>query len=226
MATTKVEPVDMKLEVVVIGVSDVDRAKAFYEKLGWRLDADFAAGDDFRAVQLTPHNSPTSIIFGEGVTSAKPGSLQSLTLAVDDVDAARAELIVRGVKVSEVFHFAGGPFNDAVKSPRVNGRDAEGRSYYSFASFEDPDGNGWLLQEIQARFPGREWESTRASTKDVATLAELLHETEQHHGTYEKAHGKHNWWDWYAPYLSARLNGNDSEEAAAAAGRHMEKIEG
>jgi catechol 2,3-dioxygenase-like lactoylglutathione lyase family enzyme len=226
MATTKVEPVDMKLEVVVIGVSDVDRAKAFYEKLGWRLDADFAAGDDFRAVQLTPHNSPTSIIFGEGVTSAKPGSLQSLTLAVDDVDAARAELIVRGVKVSEVFHFAGGPFNDAVKSPRVNGRDAEGRSYYSFASFEDPDGNGWLLQEIQTRFPGREWESTRASTKDVATLAELLHETEQHHGSYEKTHGKHNWWDWYAPYLNARLNGNDSEEAAAAAGRHMEKIEG
>jgi catechol 2,3-dioxygenase-like lactoylglutathione lyase family enzyme len=221
MATTKVEPADMKLEVVVIGVSDVDRAKAFYEKLGWRLDADFAAGDDFRAVQLTPHNSPTSIIFGEGVTSAKPGSLQSLTLAVDDVDAARAKLIVRGVKVSEVFHFAGGPFNDAVKSPRVNGRDAEGRSYYSFASFEDPDGNGWLLQEIQTRFPGREWESTRASTKDVATLAELLHETEQHHGAYETTHGKHNWWDWYAPYLHARLNDSSPEEAALAADRYM-----
>ena len=224
MATTKDESVDMRLEVVVIGVSDVDRAKAFYEKLGWRLDGDFAAGDDFRVVQLTPHNSPTSIIFGKGVTSAKPGSVQSLTLAVDDVDAARAELIVRSVKVSEVFHFAGGPFNDAVKSPRVNGRDAEGRSYYSFASFEDPDGNGWLLQEIQTRFPGREWESTRASTKDVATLAELLHETEQHHGDYEKTHADHNWWDWYAPYFSARQNGSSPTEAAAAADRYMDEV--
>ena len=224
MATTKDESVDMRLEVVVIGVSDVDRAKAFYEKLGWRLDGDFAAGDDFRVVQLTPHNSPTSIIFGKGVTSAKPGSVQSLTLAVDDVDAARAELIVRSVKVSEVFHFAGGPFNDAVKSPRVNGRDAEGRSYYSFASFEDPDGNGWLLQEIQTRFPGREWESTRASTKNVATLAELLHETEQHHGSYEKTHGQHNWWDWYAPYFSARQNGSSPTEAAAAADRYMDEV--
>jgi len=224
MATTKDESVDMKLEVVVIGVSDVDRAKAFYEKLGWRLDGDFAAGDDFRVVQLTPHNSPTSIIFGKGVTSAKPGSVQSLTLAVDDVDAARAELVVRGVKVSEVFHFASGPFNDAVKSPRVNGRDAEGRSYYSFASFEDPDGNGWLLQEIQTRFPGREWESTRAATKDVATLAELLHETEQHHGEYEKTHADHNWWDWYAPYFSARQNGSSPTEAAAAADRYMDEV--
>jgi catechol 2,3-dioxygenase-like lactoylglutathione lyase family enzyme len=224
VATTKDESVDMRLEVVVIGVSDVDRAKAFYEKLGWRLDGDFAAGDDFRVVQLTPHNSPTSIIFGKGVTSAKPGSVQSLTLAVDDVDAARAELIVRSVKVSEVFHFAGGPFNDAVKSPRVNGRDAEGRSYYSFASFEDPDGNGWLLQEIQTRFPGREWESTRAATKDVATLAELLHETEQHHGEYEKTHADHNWWDWYAPYFSARQNGSSPTEAAAAADHYMDEI--
>ena len=173
MATTKVEPVDMKLEVVVIGVSDVDRAKAFYEKLGWRLDGDFAAGDDFRVVQLTPHNSPTSIIFGKGVTSAKPGSVQSLTLAVDDVDAARAELIVRSVKVSEVFHFAGGPFNDAVKSPRVNGRDAEGRSYYSFASFEDPDGNGWLLQEITKRLPGR-IDSAATTFNSVSDLSSAL----------------------------------------------------
>ena len=212
----------MKLEVVVIGVSDVDRAKAFYEKLGWRLDGDFAAGDDFRVVQMTPHNSPTSIIFGKGVTSAKPGSVQSLTLAVNDVDAARAELVVRGVKVSEVFHFASGPFNDAGKSPRVNGRDAEGRSYYSFASFEDPDGNGWLLQEIQTRFPGREWKSASAGKIDIATLAELLHETEQHHGSYEKTHGQHNWWDWYAPYFSARQNGSSPTEATAAADRYME----
>ena len=165
MATTKVakvEPVDMKLEVVVLGVSDVDRAKAFYEKLGWRLDADFATGDDFRVVQLTPHNSEASIIFGKGITSAKPGSADSLVLAVDDIDAARDDLIARGVDVSEVFHYAGGPFNNAGENPRVGGRDPQGRSYFSFASFEDPDGNGWLLQEIQTRLPGREWKLTRA----------------------------------------------------------------
>jgi catechol 2,3-dioxygenase-like lactoylglutathione lyase family enzyme len=140
METTKgaKESVDMKLEVVVLGVSDVDRAKAFYENLGWRLDADFATGDDFRVVQLTPHNSPASIIFGKGVTAAKPGSADSLTLAVNDVDAARAELIARGVDVSEVFHYAGGPFNNAVKDPRVRGRDPQGRSYHSFASFRIP----------------------------------------------------------------------------------------
>ena len=150
METTKiakVEPVDMKLEVVLLGVSDVDRAKAFYENLGWRLDIDIAAGD-FRGVQMTPHNSEASIIFGKGVTSAKPGSADSLVLAVDDIDAARDDLIARGVDVSEVFHYAGGPFNNAVENPRVGGRDPEGRSYFSFASFEDPDGNGWLLQEI------------------------------------------------------------------------------
>jgi predicted enzyme related to lactoylglutathione lyase len=219
MAPTKTsEPLDMKLEVVVIGVSDVDRAKAFYEKLGWRLDADFATGD-FRVVQLTPHNSQASIIFGKGVTAARQGAVKSLTLAVCDVDAARKDLIARGGKVSEVFHFAGGAFNDTGKNPRVSGRDADGRSYSSFASFEDPDGNGYLLQEIKTRLPGREWKSTA----DVATLAELLRETEQHHGNYEKTHGTHNWWDWYAPYLSARQNGSNEEEAAAAANRYMEE---
>ena len=219
MATTKTsEPVDMKLEVVVIGVSDVNVTKTFYEKLGWRLDADFAQ-DDFRVVQFTPHNSECSIIFGKGVTSPKPGAVKSLTLAVDDIEAARNDLIERGIKVSEVFHFAGGPFNDATKNARLGGRDAEGRSYFSFATFEDPDGNGYLLQEIKTRLPGREWKSTA----DVATLAELLHETEQHHGNYEKTHGKHNWWDWYAPYLSARQNGSSPEEAATAADRYMEK---
>jgi catechol 2,3-dioxygenase-like lactoylglutathione lyase family enzyme len=152
-----VKPVDMKLEVVLLGVSDVDRAKAFYENLGWRLDADFVISDDFRVVQLTPHNSEASIIFGKGVTSAKSGSASTLVLAVDDIEAARDDLIARGVEVSEVFHYAGGPFNNAVKNPRVGGRDPQGRSYFSFASFEDPDGNGWLLQEIQTRLPGREW---------------------------------------------------------------------
>jgi len=219
MATTKTsEPVDMKLEVVVIGVSDVNVTKTFYEKLGWRLDADFAQ-DDFRVVQFTPHNSECSIIFGKGVPSPKPGAIKSLTLAVNNIEAARNDLIERGIKVSEVFHFAGGPFNDATKNARLGGRDAEGRSYFSFATFEDPDGNGYLLQEIKTRLPGREWKSTA----DVATLAELLRETEQHHGNYEKTHGTHNWWDWYAPYLSARQNGSSPEEAAAAADRYMEK---
>ena len=208
----------MKLEVVVVGVSDVDRAKTFYEKLGWRVDADFAKGD-FRVVQLTPHNSECSIIFGKEVPSPKPGAVKSLTLAVDDIEAARNDLVGRGIKVSEAFHFAGGPFNDATKNARLSGRDPEGRSFFSFASFEDSDGNGYLLQEIKTRLPGREWKSTA----NVATLAELLHETEQHHGQCEKTHGKHNWWDWYAPYLSARQNGSSPEEAAAAADRYMEK---
>ena len=226
METTKIakeQPVNMKLEVVVIGVSDVDRAKAFYEKLGWRFDGDFKVGDDFRAIQLTPHNSDASIIFGKGVTSAKPGSVDGLVLAVNDIDAAREELVARGVDVSEVFHYAGGPFNNTGGKPRVGGRDPESRSYYSFASFKDPDGNGWLLQEIQTRFPGREWTLPRGTT-DVATLAELLRETSEHHGHFEKTHAEHHWWDWYAPYLSARQSGNNPEEAAAAADRYMEDV--
>ena len=212
---------NMKLEVVIIPVSDVDRAKAFYEKLGFRLDIDVANGN-FRGIQFTPPQSGASIIFGKGVTSAKPGAIDQLVLAVDDVDAARSDLIARGVDVSDVFHYAGGPFNNAVENPRVAGRDPEGRSYFSFASFEDPDGNGWLLQEIMTRLPGREWKS-REEVTDVATLAELLRETEQHHGQYEKTHGPHNWWDWYAPYLSARQNGSSPELAAAAADRYMDE---
>src|ERR1044071_10014247 len=212
----------MKLEVVIVPVSDVDRAKAFYEKLGFRLDIDIV-NENFRGIQFTPSRSEASIIFGKGVTSARSGSAD-LVLAVDNVDAARKDLIARGINVSEVFHYAAGPFNNTVKNPRVAGRDPEGRSYFSFASFEDPDGNRWLLQEITTRLPGREWESTRAGAIDVATLAELLHETEQHHGEYEKTHAKHNWWDWYASYLNARQNGGSPEEAAAAAARYMEEI--
>jgi catechol 2,3-dioxygenase-like lactoylglutathione lyase family enzyme len=221
MATPKTKSVDMKLEVVVIGVSNVDRAKAFYEKLGWRLDADFAKGDEFRVIQFTPPNSQTSIIFGKGLTAPEPGAVKSLTLVVDDVDAARKDLVAHGADVSGVFHFNGGPFNDAVKDPRVTGRDSEGRSYYSFASFEDPDGNSWLLQEIKTRLPGREWKSMEMN---VATLAELLHETSEHHDHYEKTHAEHDWWDWYAPYLDARQNGGSPEEAAAAADRYMEEV--
>jgi catechol 2,3-dioxygenase-like lactoylglutathione lyase family enzyme len=145
----EVGTVDMKLEVVTLPVSDVDRAKAFYQSLGWRLDADIVRGDAFRVVQLTPPHSACSISFGKGVTTGEPGSVQRLILAVYDIDAARNELIKRGIDVSEVFHLAGGP---------VPGPDPEGRSYQTYASFSDPDGNGWLLQEIKTRLPGREWE--------------------------------------------------------------------
>ena len=209
---------NMKLEVVIVPVSDVDRAKAFYEKLGFRLDIDIV-NENFRGIQFTPPRSEASIIFGKGVTSARSGSAD-LVLAVDNVDAAREDLIARGVNVSEVFHYAGGPFNNAMENPRVSGRDPQGRSYFSFASFEDPDGNRWLLQEITARLPGREWKRT----SDVGALAELLRETEQHHGEYERTHGKHQWSEWYAPYLSARQNGSTPEEAAAAADRYMDEV--
>ena len=211
----------MKLEVVIVPVSDVDRAKAFYEKLGFRLDIDIV-NENFRGIQFTPPRSEASIILGKGVTSARPGSAD-LVLAVDNVDAARDDLIARGVNVSEVFHYPGGPFNNTIENPRVAGRDPEGRSYFSFASFEDPDGNRWLLQEITTRLPGRDWKQKDARAMDVATLAELLHETAEHHDHYEKTHAKHDWWDWYAPYLSARQNGKNPEEAAAAADRYMEK---
>ena len=223
MAAAKVEPLDMKLEVVVLGVADVDRAKAFYGKLGWRLDGDHATANDGRIVQMTPHNSNASIIFGKGIASAKPGLADSLVLAVSDVDAARDDLIARGVNVSEVFHYADSVFQ-AGKNARVVGRDPQGRSYYSFASFEDPDGNGWLLQEVTSRAPGREWKLTRAPIVDVATLAQLLRESAEHHGQYEKTHAEHHWWDWYAAYLSARQNGSSPQQSAAVADRHMEEV--
>jgi catechol 2,3-dioxygenase-like lactoylglutathione lyase family enzyme len=141
--------IDMKLEVVTLAVSDVDRAKNFYQRLGWRTDADIVVGDDFRVVQLTPPHSACSIAFGKGLTTAEPGSAQRLILVVYDVDSVRTDLISRGVEVSELFHLDGG---------RVPGRDPQGRSYQTYASFSDPDGNAWLLQEIRTRLPGREWE--------------------------------------------------------------------
>jgi len=148
---------DMKLEVIVLPVSDVDRAKRFYATLGFREDIDYAH-ENFRVVQFTPPASQASIIFGKGITSATSGSVDSLVLAMDDIDAARADLIARGAPVSEVFHDAGGVFHHAGENARVGGRDPQGRSYASFASFEDPDGNGWLLQEVKTRLPGRVWE--------------------------------------------------------------------
>jgi catechol 2,3-dioxygenase-like lactoylglutathione lyase family enzyme len=213
---------NMKLEVVIVPVSDVDRAKAFYEKLGFRLDIDIA-NENFRGIQFTPPRSEASIIFGKGVASARAGSAE-LVLAVDNLDAAREDLIGHGVNVSEVFHYAGGPFNNTIENPRVAGGDPEGCSYFSFASFQDPDGNCWLLQEITTRLPGREWKSTQAGAIDVATLAELLHGTEQHHGEYEKTHARHNWWDWYASYLNARQNGSSPMDAVAAANRYMDEV--
>ncbi|HEY9625614.1 MAG TPA: VOC family protein [Crinalium sp.] len=220
MSENHVTSPNMKLEVVLFNVSDVDRAKAFYENLGWRFDIDVVGGD-FRGVHFTPPNSDASILFGKGVTPNNAGSVQNLVLAVDDLDAARKDLSDRGVNVSEIFHYAGGPFNNAVENPRIPGRDPEGRSYFSFASFEDPDGNLWLLQEVTTRLPGRLWDSPQTN---VATLAALLHETAERHDSYEKTHGEHHWWDWYAPYLSARQNGSSPEEAAATADRYMEEI--
>jgi catechol 2,3-dioxygenase-like lactoylglutathione lyase family enzyme len=197
---------NMKLEVVIVPVSDVDRAKAFYEKLGFRLDIDIA-NENFRGIQFTPFRSEASIIFGNGVTSAKYGSAD-LVLAVDNVDAARQDLIARGVNISEVFHYAGGPFNNTIENPRVAGRDPEGRSYFSFASFEDPDGNRWLLQEITTRLPGR-IDSAATMFNSVSDLSSALRRAEAAHGEHEKRTGQRdaNWPDWYAKYIVAEQAG-------------------
>jgi catechol 2,3-dioxygenase-like lactoylglutathione lyase family enzyme len=199
---------NMKLEVVIVPVSDVDRAKAFYEKMGFRLDIDIA-NENFRGIQFTPPRSEASIIFGKGVTSVRAGSVD-LVLAVDDVDAARADLIARGVDVSQVFHYAGGPFNNAVENPRVAGPDPQGRSYYSFASFTDPDGNGWLLQEIKKRLPGR-IDSAATRFGSASDLASALRRAEAAHGEHEKRTGERdaNWPDWYAKYMVAEQAGGE-----------------
>src|SRR5512143_2681709 len=207
--------VDMKLEVVVIPVSDVERAKAFYARLGWRLDADFAAGDDWRAVQFTPPGSGCSIIFGKNVTPAAPGSAQGLYLIVSDIDAARKELLGLGVEVSEAFHGDGGvsvgpdePY--LFGRQRISGPDPAHRSYRSYASFHDPDGNGWLLQEVTTRLPGRvdPTTTTFASTND---LASALRRAEAAHGEHEKRTGQRdaNWPDWYAAYMVAEQAGKE-----------------
>lgn len=188
--------IDLKLEVVAIPVADVDRAKRFYTDLGWRIDADFVKGDAFRVVQLTPPGSPCSIHFGVGVTTAPPGSAKGLYLVVSDIEAARAELAGRGVDVSEVFH------HEFVGGDPVRGRDPARRSYASFATFADPDGNGWLLQEITARLPGRvdRDDTTFASTIE---LAAALRRAAAAHGEHEKLTGQHDegWPDWYADYI-------------------------
>jgi catechol 2,3-dioxygenase-like lactoylglutathione lyase family enzyme len=193
--------IEMKLEVVVIPVADVERAKRFYGSLGWRLDADIARGDDFRVVQFTPPGSPASIHFGKGVTSAAPGSAQNVYLIVSDIEVARAELVARGVDVSEVFHRGPGGL--------VNGVDPERRTYSSFATFSDPDGNRWLLQEIAARLPGRV--DTDITTFPSPTeLAAALRRAADAHGEHDKRIGKHDtvgWPDWYAEYMAAEQTG-------------------
>lgn len=209
--------VDLKLEVVVLPVADVERAKRFYESLGWRLDADFAAGDEWRGVQLTPPGSPCSVIFGKGITTAVPGSVQGTFLIVDDIEAARAELIRHGVEVSEVFHFDG-RLRVVGTEGRVPGPDPEGRSYSSYASFRDPDGNGWLLQEVTTRLPGR------GLSLDVATLTELLREAEQRHAEYESTAPKHHWSGWYAAYIVAREQGRTPEDAAREGALHLQGV--
>jgi len=210
--------IEMKLEVDILPVSDVERAKRFYAGLGWRLDADFAPpGQDFRVVQLTPPGSECSIIFGKGVTTAAPGSTQGLILSVSDVAAARAELVAHGVAVSEVFHDGEGIFARAGAKGRIPGPDPEGRSYRSWASFSDPDGNGWLLQEIKTRLPGR-----GGLVTEIATLTELLREAEEHHGDYERTAPPHHWSSWYAAYIASRERGRSPEEAASDAARRMQ----
>ena len=210
--------VDLKLEVVILPVSDVERAKRFYMGLGWRLDADFAKGDGWRGVQLTPPGSPCSVIFGKGVTSAVPGSVKGTFLVVDDIGAARADLAEHGVDVSAVFHFEDG-FHVTDTARRVPGPDPQGRSYSSWASFSDPDGNGWILQEVKTRLPGRGF-----STLDVANLTALLRETEKHHGEFEATAPKHHWSDWYAAYIFARQQGKSPEEAAKSGALHMRGV--
>ena len=212
--TPRARTVDMKLEVVVIPVSDVDRAKEFYGSLGWRLDADFAAGDDWRVIQFTPPGSGCSVIFGKNVTAAAPGSAQGLYLIVSDIKDARDELLRRGVGISEVFHDAGDVHAGADEPYlfgrlRVSGPDPDHRSYRSYASFSDPDGNGWLLQEVTVRLPGRvDADTTFTSSIE---LAAALHRAEAAHGEHEKRTGQRDadWPNWYAEYMVAEQAGKE-----------------
>jgi catechol 2,3-dioxygenase-like lactoylglutathione lyase family enzyme len=209
---TSVAPVDMKFEIVVIPVSDVDRAKAFYAKLGWRLDADYDNGKDFRILQFTPPGSGSSVIFGKNVTSAAPGSAQGLYLIVSDLQAARKDLLDRGVQISEVFHnegiYAGTDETYLFGSVRVSGPDPEHRSYRSFASFKDPDGNGWLFQEITTRLPGR-IDSAATAFASANDLADAMRRASVAHGEHEKRIGDAdaNWPEWYARYMVAEQAG-------------------
>jgi catechol 2,3-dioxygenase-like lactoylglutathione lyase family enzyme len=211
---TKAAPVDMKFEIVVIPVSDANRAKEFYSKLGWRLDADFDDGKGYRVIQFTPPGSGCSVIFGKNVTPAAPGSAQGLYLIVSDIAAARKALLERGIQISEVFHnagvYTGTDETYLFGSVRVSGPDTEHRSYRSFASFKDPDGNGWLFQEITQRLPGR-IDSAATSFASANDLANAMRRAEAAHGEHEKRTGERdaNWPDWYAKYMVAEQAGTE-----------------
>ena len=211
---TKAAPVDMKFEIVVIPVSDANRAKEFYSKLGWRLDADFDDGKGYRVIQFTPPGSGCSVIFGKNVTPAAPGSAQGLYLIVSDIAAARKALLERGIQISEVFHnagvYTGTDETYLFGSVRVSGPDTEHRSYRSFASFKDPDGNGWLFQEITQRLPGR-IDSAATSFASANDLANAMRRAEAAHGEHEKRTGERdaNWPDWYAKYMMAEQAGTE-----------------
>jgi len=200
--------VDMRLEVVVLPVSDVDRARDFYRTLGWRLDADFTVEEGFRVVQMTPPGSACSVIFGTGVSSAVPGSAQGLQLVVTDIDAAREGLASHGAPVSEVFHDATGVFHHAGEQARVPGPAADRKSYGSWVSFSDPDGNSWYVQEITSRLPGRET-SPLAVFDSVAGLAAALRRAAAAHGKHEQEIGQAdpNWPDWYAQFMADEAAG-------------------
>ncbi|MFG2450034.1 VOC family protein [Streptomyces sp. NPDC048512] len=201
---------DMKLEVVVVPVSDVDRAKDFYTGLGWRLDADVPTGEDFRVVQMTPPGSPASVIFGTSVTEQAPGSARGLHLIVDDIEAAREELRKGGADPGEVFHDAGGVFHHGGTDARVPGPAPERGSYGSFLSFSDPDGNGWLLQEITTRLPGRLDPATTAFSS-ADDLASALRRAAAAHGEHEARTGAEDpdWPDWYARYMVSEQAGTE-----------------
>ena len=201
-----------RFEVTTLPVADVDRAKAFYQRLGWRLDIDFKPSPDTRGVQFTPPGSQASIQFGQGTTNMA-GPLQGLLLVVDDIEVARDDLLGRGAEVEEIWHVE----PDKGKVPGV---DPQRRSYFSRAAFADPDGNTWQLQEVTERLPGR------VETPDSGARAELLHETAIHHGDFEAVAPPHDWWDWYAEYMDARESGSTSEQAVELAGRYMADVKG
>ena len=211
--------VDTKLEVVVIPVSDVDRAKRFYGSLGWREDADFPFDNGFRVVQFTPPGSGCSVQFGSKMTSAAPGSAKGLYLIVFDIEAARDQLAACGANVSEVFHAGtpGAQFQPEGTNGRVSGPAPDHATYGSFATFSDPDGNGWLVQEVTTRLPGR-----GLGNMDVSSLTQLLREAEERHGKYEPTAPKHHWSGWYGAYIVARQDGKTSEDAVKDATQHIE----
>ena len=211
----KAAAIDMKFEIVVLPVSDVDRAKEFYAKLGWRLDADYAHENDFRVLQFTPPGSGCSVIFGKNVTPAAPGSAQGLYLIVSDLEAVRADLLRRGIEVSEVFHsegvYTGADEPYLFGRARVSGPDAEHRSYRSFASFKDPDGNGWLFQELTTRLPGR-IDSAATTFASANDLANAMRRAAAAHGKHEERTGgqrDEKWPDWYASYMVAEQSGKE-----------------